>query len=594
MRILKLLNKIFLSILLIFLIFVRSSYSEEQPVDIWNIDKSKINQSNKNDTEDINKKYKNENLNQISTLDIINLEPQSSIEEVKLDQNLNSKKIKILGLYDPEDFGLTINMWSNSNGDQLKNIFGKLNKMDLSNDAINLMNISLLTNAYHPQKNISEEEFIEIKSEWLIKNSDLDLIEKYLIKNQIFDSHPKLTKYLVDQHLSNANIKKACEIFSENKEPINDNYLSKFNIYCMIKTGKNEEAQLILDLKKELGFKDVYFENKISYLFGYSSEIDETISEKSILDFHLAHQTNPKFFFEPKENTDKLVWRYLSSFNLLGSYKEIDISELDKISTLEKATHDKNYSEQELFELYKRFQFNFNQLLNVRDVLQSLSNIEARALLYQKILLESEKEEKLKLLKILKQTFKEDDLENAFDEELKKFLNAMDPSDIPDNLTSFYYTNIEIKKKNEKKIKFNKDVMHQSKLINYFNGNYSKSKLEKDLENFLKKIKKGKKYSFSKKDQIFLESLKSDGVEVPRKYDDFYEINQSEIPSDIQVLINNDEKGAALLRIIEVIGQDDLDRMDDDTIYFIIATLNQLNIDQIRNEILLKVLPLKV
>ena len=71
-------------------------------------------------------------------------------------------------------------------------------------------------------------------------------------------------------------------------------------------------------------------------------------------------------------------------------------------------------------------------------------------------------------------------------------------------------------------------------------------------------------------------------------------MNQSEIPSDIQVMINNDEKGAALLRIIEVIGQDDLDRIDDDTMYFIIATLNQLNIDKIRNDILLKVLPLKV
>ena len=59
-------------------------------------------------------------------------------------------------------------------------------------------------------------------------------------------------------------------------------------------------------------------------------------------------------------------------------------------------------------------------------------------------------------------------------------------------------------------------------------------------------------------------------------------------------MINNDEKGAALLRIIEVIGQDNLDRIDDDTLYFIIATLNQLDIDQIRNKILLKVLPLKV
>ena len=59
-------------------------------------------------------------------------------------------------------------------------------------------------------------------------------------------------------------------------------------------------------------------------------------------------------------------------------------------------------------------------------------------------------------------------------------------------------------------------------------------------------------------------------------------------------MINNNEKGAALLRIIEVIGQDKLDRIDDDTIYFIISTLNQLNIGLLRNKILLKVLPLKV
>ena len=59
-------------------------------------------------------------------------------------------------------------------------------------------------------------------------------------------------------------------------------------------------------------------------------------------------------------------------------------------------------------------------------------------------------------------------------------------------------------------------------------------------------------------------------------------------------MINNNEKGAALLRIAEVIGQDDLDRIDEDTIYFIISTLNQLNIGLLRNRILLKVLPLKV
>ena len=78
----------------------------------------------------------------------------------------------------------------------------------------------------------------------------------------------------------------------------------------------------------------------------------------------------------------------------------------------------------------------------------------------------------------------------------------MEPRDIPDNLTSFYYTNIEISKE-DKKIKFNKEVMHQSKLINYFDGNYSKLKLEKDLQNFLKKIKKKKNTHFLKKTKFF-------------------------------------------------------------------------------------------
>ena len=79
-----------------------------------------------------------------------------------------------------------------------------------------------------------------------------------------------------------------------------------------------------------------------------------------------------------------------------------------------------------------------------------------------------------------------------------------------------------------------------------------------------------------------------------KKYDDLYEINDNEIPTDIQVMINNNEIGIALLRIVEIIGQDKLDRIDEDTLYFIISTLNQLDIDPIRNKILLKVLPLKV
>ena len=590
MKISKLLNKIFF-LIVFFLIIGTNSYTEEKPVDIWNIDKKQMDENSLSNPSAILNENQNET---ITETNIYDMQSQKQLNQIKLDENINSKEIKIIGLYDPEDHGLDINMWLNSNGDQLKNIFSKLEKIELSDDASEIMNISLLTNSYMPNKNITDKDFLRFKSKWLMKDSNLNLIEDYLIKNQIINLHPKLTKYLVDKYLSQSNLKKSCEIFSKNMISLEDEYLSKFNLYCLVYKDKKDQAQLMLDLKKELGFKDEYFEEKIGYLIGYDKDIDNRISENSILDFHLAHKTNPNFNFEPNTDTSKIIWSYLSSSNLLYNIQEIEITELDKIATIEKAVHDKNYPEKDLFELYKRFQFNINQLLNASESYKNLSKIEARALIYQRVLLESELIKKLKLLKILKNLFKDEGIENAFDIELKKFLEMIDPADIPDNLTSFYYTNIRIEKNLEKKIKFNNNVLHQSKLINYFNGDFAKSKIEKDLDNFLKKIKKDKKYFISKKDIIFLESLKSDGIKISEKYDDLYQINDSEIPTDIQVMINNNEKGAALLRIVEVIGQDDLERIDEDTIYFIISTLNQLNIDFLRNKILLKVLPLKV
>ncbi|MDC0436276.1 hypothetical protein OAL81_01855, partial [Candidatus Pelagibacter sp.] len=96
------------------------------------------------------------------------------------------------------------------------------------------------------------------------------------------------------------------------------------------------------------------------------------------------------------------------------------------------------------------------------------------------------------------------------------------------------------------------------------------------------------------KDIILVESLKSEGVKISNKYKNLYEISDSEIPIDIQVFINNEDMGLAMLRIIEVIGQDELEDIDPETMYFIISVLNKLDIDPLRNKILLKILPLKV
>ena len=588
MKTLKLLNKKNFSIIIFSLIASTISFAEDKPVDIWNIEKKEVETISEENLSD-------ENSNEeISENNVYRMQSDKKDDAIKLDADLTSKTIKIAGLYDPQDYGLSISMWSNSDGLTLKKLFEYIDKYDLSKDASEILNITLLTNAYYPDQNITDEEFIKFKTKWLIKNSDLELIEEYLVKNQNINQHPELMRYMVDKYLSRSDVKKSCEIFSKIKEPIVNEYLSKFNLYCLINYGKNEEAQLILDLKKELGFKDEYFENKVNYLFGYIDEANKEISENSILDFHLAHRTNPEFKFEPNKDTPKLIWKYLSASNLLYEIQDIEITDIEKISTIEKATHDKNYSEDKLFEFYKRFQFNINQLLNTKDSYKTLSSIEGKALVYQRLLLTEDPKLKLELIKILKDIFQSEGIENAFDDELKKLLSQIEESEVPSNFTTFYNQYLKDDEIISKKIKYNNKILHQSKLVNYFNGDYAKSKIEEDLNKFLKKIKKDKKYFLSKKDVIFLEALKSDGIKISKKYQNLYKVNKSEMPSDIQRMIDNNEIGAALLRIIEVIGPEKIEDIDDDTVYFIINTLNQLNTDLIRNKLLLKVLPLKV
>ena len=589
MKKLKLLNKFYFAIITFFLLHTSITHAED-PVDIWKIEENK---KKKIQSSEIIKKDEKKTVTGNSVYEMQS-ENNNSLSIVQ-DETLASKETEIIGLYDPAKNGLDINMWKNSDGYRILNVFNRIEKINLSKDAAEILNILLLTNSYYPELNISKEQFLNLKSRWLIKNSNIELIEEYLLNNQTINDHTELTKYLVNYHLSRSNIEQPCKIFSKMDSTIEDKYLSKFKIYCLVNDGKNDEAQLLLDLKKELGFKDKFFEKKFNYLIGYNNEPDTTISEKTILDFHLSHRTNPDFSFEPKDTTSKEIWKYLSTSNLLSNTSEIEIKDKEKIQTIEKATHARNYSEEEMFDLYKRFQFNINQLLNIKEASKVLTNVETRALIYQGILITSDTTKKLELINALKNSFKNDGLENAFQDELKNFLKAINQEDVPANYTSFYekYTkdNNDIEFTN---IRINNKILHQSKLVNYFKEDASYKKIDKDLKDLLRKIKKNKKYFFSMKDVILVESLKSDGIEVPERYKDLYELNDSEIPSDIKTLIKDNDMGVAMLRIVEFIGQDRLIDIDGDTMYLIISTLNQLNVDPIRNKILFKVLPLKV
>ena len=172
-------------------------------------------------------------------------------------------------------------------------------------------------------------------------------------------------------------------------------------------------------------------------------------------------------------------------------------------------------------------------------------------------------------------------------------MKTINEDQIPSNLTKFYEENKDSEKEKELKIKFNNKIFHQSKLLNYFLNKTSLPKVEKEANDLLKKIKKNKKYIFSKKDIMMIESLKSDGVQVLKKYDKLYD-HKPTVPVEINSMIVNGETGLILLKLAYIIGEDELEDIDLESVNFIVEILNELNTINLRNELLLKVLPLKV
>jgi len=579
MKILKQLSKFFI-ILSIASFFVQSVNSNE-PVDIWSIDK------NENVVEETliknNQSIKNENLKKIKIKDKNN--------NIIINDSVDSNNIKLAGLYDPAENGLSIDMWSNSNGKEIKYFLDKLSSKKLSKFSEKILDIALLTNSYLPSNNISNEEFLNFKFQYLINKKDFNLIKNFIIKNPSVEDNHKIIRFYIDYYLSNSQLDKSCEIFDYIKEVTSD-YVNNFKIYCLINANKKEEAQLLIDLKSEFGSLDDFFSKKFNILMGYEKK-DDLISDENILKFNLSHKTNENFIYEPKIDTPNYLWKYLSTSNLLKDSGLINIENSEQVKLIEKATNEGAYDSQELFNLYKRFQFDINQLINVTDAYKLLPDYQGRALIYQRLLLTNDSILKINLSSILKKSFDESNLLNIFPEELSKILKTINENQIPSNFTKFYLQNKELEKEKELKIKFNNKIFHQSKLLNYFLNKTSLPKVEKEANDLLKKIKKNKKYSFSKKDIMMVESLKSDGVQILKKYDKLYE-NKPNLPVEINAMIVNGETGLVLLKIADIIGEDKLEDIDLESVSFIVGILNELNTINLRNEILLKVLPLKV
>ena len=508
------------------------------------------------------------------------------------EEEINTSKESIIGIFDPEINDFNLNLWSQSNGEDIKRILKRINKLKLSKFSEDLLFKVLFTNAYPPQKNLSSEEFLKIKINWLIKNRKFKDLEILLKNNKEVRKIPRAIKFLINEYLSSADIGSACEKSNFISKDVNNNYLDKFLIYCLINDDRKDEAQLLLDLTKESGLKDSFFEDKINFLLGVTDKTTSKILDDNLLNFYLSHITTQNFLFEPNDKTDKYIWRYLSSANLLQN-NSLENEEL--ISTYEQAAATNSFESEEVFKIYLKIYFNFNQLMNVEEIYKTLPGYKARALIYQSILLNTDVERKLYLAFLLKKLFAKDKLLNVYKEELTLILKSIELNEIPENYLKLVKENLTQDILSDKKIKFENDILHRSKVIKHFlNQNVKKGRTEKDLKEVYKKIKRNKKYFISIKDIVVLESLKIDGIILPKEINLDELSSQLTIPNNLVDLVSQKQTGLVMLKIIEIIGEDAIYDLDPETIYFLNKILNDLNLKKIRNDILSETLPLRV
>jgi len=505
---------------------------------------------------------------------------------------------KVYGLFDPEENNLSLEIWIESDGKILLEQLKRIETINLSKDSEELLIKTLFTNSYLPIKNINSSDFLDFKLEWLIKKDKINIMEEFLSKNPDIENNTNLLKFLIDEDLSEANINNACEKIKFFNKGTNDDYLQKFKIYCLINGNNFAEAQLQYDLLNEKGSTDNFYNKKINYLLGYTEETDGEVSDKNLLNFYLSHVANSDFQYDPSMKTSKYIWKYLTSSILLADPNSIDLEDETKFNLYEWAAANNSYNKKELFNIYGKFLFSFDQFLNAEEIYETLPPYKARALIYQTASLSDDLEKKLNLLVLLNDLFKKDDIENAFSEELSSILLNIEEEDVPSEYLGFYQIKINLPAEEEVdfgEIRFDNKILHKSKLLKYFiEDNYTVENLENDLISIYKKIKKDKKYYFSTKDVILLDSLKADGIKLPKKLEKKYSSNKLTIPQGLIDLSDQGQIGLVLLKIIEIIGEDQLEDLDPETLYFITATLNKLDLKKIRNNIIIKTLPYRV
>ena len=284
------LSKLILFLILSIILTFKSAVSEEEPANIWE-----------------KKEDKKEEINESGEEKDIKIESpilSGDVEKIviKIDENIiESQNETVIGIFDPEENNFNLNMWSNTDGEEIKKVLKRINKLKLSKLSEDLLFQILFTNAYPPKKNLDSEEFLKIKIDWLINKKRIEDLEVLLKNNSVVGKNSNVVKFLVNEYLSLADIKSACEKINFIDSKTKNNYLEKFTIYCLINNDQKDEAQMLFDLLLEGGLKDKFYEDKINYLLGIKDSADQKILDNNLLNFYLSYISSENFKYEPND-----------------------------------------------------------------------------------------------------------------------------------------------------------------------------------------------------------------------------------------------------------------------------------------------------
>lgn len=577
-------------ILILFIFVSPPSLVLSEPKDIWKQSQEITIKENQNKKIENSENNLNKDLPQ-TTFDKEKL--NLSVNEISQSEEINDQEL-IFGLYEPEDTKINLNFWSDVDNNLYSRVFETL----LNKEKNSLVAVSEKVLFSKSNINVFEdkgERHLSFIADWLINNQKMKLIDQVIDQNKIINKNAKLLKFLFTHYLSLGQIDKACSYTKLMTVDVQSIDLEKYKIFCLINNKKIKQAQSQLELTRETSSLDNFFVGKINFLTGISDQKSD-INFDNVFYTHLTLITNDSL--ELKYNNfskSKELRNYFFKSNLANKLLDDAMKDTspdkkkelnDLVIFLERSVNENLYPYEKILDIYKKYNFSFNQLFQVEDAVKNLRRPESHAILYQAMLLAQKPDIKLKILNNFKDKLTVNGLEKIAEPvyylELEKIYSTN--PDLIDQKIVEKIKNFKISEENKDK-SFNNNYFFSSEIKKLLDKKLTKKDKKKILNllgDFDKKIKE-KSYKLTNKDIALINILNVQKIDLPKSMSDVIYNKEIYIPNEIFNSIEKKLNEEAILKTLLFIA--DLDETKNNytrDILAIIKIFDNIKLDSLK------------